>query len=345
MLELNRYGLWVGKQTAKGTPVASGAFVKRLIQVGGTLNAPQEQGSENWSDLSKFGDSTDWVNSVAGNGAPVVEATPEELAYLLYLFHGGETVTNITGPPAKKKHTTVPLSGPGFWASMFKRQGVTDIVRQQFNDLRIGQLVIEGSTANKAVRVTPTILSLDPGVNKTADPSAPSGMPAKVPFLFTDGQGLYTVDGTAFAGHSQFTLTLNEDLTIVYADDITGFAVITGNPTVTIGATLFLEGFALQEWNKLVYGTTTPAADAKPQRVLPALGSYSFYLKAKDGTGVLNGDEFKLTMGKVRWTAPDIPDPNPDGGAAEIALAGAMRVAGQTNPYVIDVNCDDLAYT
>jgi hypothetical protein len=47
----------------------------------------------------------------------------------------------------------------------------------------------------------------------------------------------------------------------------------------------------------------------------------------------------------VKWTVPDAPDPNADGGTPELALAGAMRKpeAG-TPPYSIDVDCDAAAF-
>src|SRR3954447_20198169 len=115
LLENRVYGLWVGKQTAKGTKNAAPS--KRLVQVAGELGFGVDVGSENYSDLSKFGSLTQWVNNVLGQGTPGIEATPTELAYLLWLFHGGETVTPITGPPAAQRHAFVPLSGQGHWAT------------------------------------------------------------------------------------------------------------------------------------------------------------------------------------------------------------------------------------
>lgn len=341
MQELNIYALAGGKQTARGTALATPT--KRLIQVAGDLKPGQDRGSENFSDLNKYGDSSDWINSVVGNGTPGIEATPEELAYLLWLFHGAETVTSITGPPAKKKHTFIP-GNAFFWSTFWRRVGRTQVDRHKFIDCRISQMVIEGSTANKAVRATPTILSLDPAQNLAADPTWPA-MPTKAPFLYTDGTGTFTLDGVVHSGHSQFTLTINEDLSPIYADDVLALDVVPGNPTVTIGATVFLDANGYAAWNKQIYGTATPADLAKPIKSLPALGSYSFYLKARDNAGALNGDEFKLTIPGVQWQVPEKPDPNPDGGNAEIALAGASRIVGVQDAYTIDVNNDDIAYT
>jgi hypothetical protein len=159
--ELQIYGLWAGKQTAKGTALVAPA--KRFKQVAGGFNVVREDGSENYSDATQFPSTTDWINTMSGNGQPGIEATPEELAWMLWAAEGGETTSAVTGPPAKTKHTAVPLPGLGHWHDWTDRQGSQVIDRWRHNDCQISQLQVEGSTANKAVRVTPSIVSLDPG--------------------------------------------------------------------------------------------------------------------------------------------------------------------------------------
>lgn len=341
LMEPNYYALWLGKQTAKGTPNTTPA--KRLVQVGGDFNIAIDDGSETFSDLSKYAAQTDWRNSVLGNGEPAVEATPTELAYLLWLFHGAETVSAVTGPPAAQKHTFTPQTGRGHYFTAFVRKGLSVLQRQQFNDCLITRLVIEGSTANKAVRVTPRILSLDPAEVKAADPAA--GMPSDRPFIYTDGTGTFTIDGTVFNGHSQFTLTIDDDWSPVYGDDVVPNELAQGSPSIQLGATVLFDANALAQFNKIVYGTASPSAGAKPLKTIPALGSYSFYLKAKDFTGALTGREFKLTLPNVRWQAPDSPGPNPEGGSTEMPLVGQVRPGSPT--YTIDVNTanGDVAFT
>lgn len=343
MLEPSIYGLWVGKQTAKGTKNAAPG--KRLVQVGGDFGLARDDGEENYSDLTKYGARTDWVNSLLGNGEPAVEATPTELAYLLWLFHGAETVTAVTGPPAAQKHTFVPSSGRGHWATFVKRIGLTQIQRHSYNDSLIGRVQIEGSTTAKAVRITPRVLSLDPAELIAADPAA--AMPADKSFLYTDGTGTFTIDGVVIPAHSQFTLVIDDDLSPIFGDDVIPLDVIQGNAVVTIGVTLVMEALALARYNAMVYGSPNPAAGTKPLKGVPALGSYSFWLKQRDAAGALNGREFKLTVPGVKWAIPDSPGPAPDGGTAEISLAGAMRPVAAQQPYTIDVNTanTDVAFT
>lgn len=343
LTELNVYGLWGGVQASRG--VAATSLPKRLRQVAGDVGFTRDDGSENYSDLDgSFTDATDWVNRLAAAGTPGIEGTPEETAWVLWWLHGGETTTPVVGPPAKTRHQFVPLPGLGFWASIQKRLGVTNAVRRLYQDCQASQVQIEGSTGTKPIRITPTILGLDPEINKVADP--PAAMSAKEPFLYTDGTGRFTIDGVAFSGQSQFTLVINRDYQPVDGDDNVIYDLATGNAVVTIGVTVALDANALAEFNTLVYGAAAPAADAKPRRGLSPLGSYAYDLKAKDPTtGALNGDRFDAVIPGIKWTVPDFPGPNPDGGAGELALAGAMRkVAGQP-AYTLGVECDAAAFT
>jgi hypothetical protein len=341
--ELQIYGLWAGKQSAKGT--ANAAPARRFKQVAGGFAAPaRDDGSEAYSDGSFIPDAQDWVNSLVGNGTPGVHATPEELAWLWWAFEGGETTAAVTGPPAKTKHTTTPLPGLGHWLTFATRRGSSVVDRLQHNDCMIGQMQVEGSTANKAVRVTPTILSLDPAEQRAADPAAV--MPTKGAFLYTDGAARFTIDGTTFRGHSQFTFTVNKDLQPVYGDSETVYDFAIGNVQVTIGVTLFFDTDGRAQWNKIVYGSAAPAAGTKPARFITGIGSYAFDLRARDATGAVTGDKFTLTVPKVKWAVPEAPDPNAAGGVAEMALAGAMRKpAPGTEAYTITVDCDAAAFT
>jgi hypothetical protein len=342
MQELSINALAAAKQPAKGTAATTGH--KRLVWVNGDIELARDDGSEEYSDLGKYGSATDWINSVTGSGTPGVEGTPEELAALVYWFEGGETTTAVTGPPAKVKHTFVPLPTPGFWTTWFRRVGASQVQRQNFVDSRIGQIVVEGSTAQKAVRITPSVMSLDPGVVVAADPTAP--MPTKRPFIYTEGSGTFTIDTLTFRGHSQFTFTSNADLSTVFGDDTVPYDVVTGNPAVTIGCTIYMDAEGLAEYNRLVYGTATPTAGAKPRKTVPPLGSYEFTLTARDQTtGLPNGDEFHLLIPGVKWAIPNAPAPASGGGSAELAMSGAMRVVPGQPAYQLDVTCDSPAFT
>lgn len=342
MQELNIYALWGGKQTGKG--VAAGALNHRLVQVAGTFNAPRDDGQQAYSDLDKFQPAVDWVNTLVGNGNPGILATPDELAWSLKGFHGGEAVVAVVGPPPKNKHTFTPLPGGGDWLTYQTRLGAALPSRKQWVDCRTTSLQIEGSTANKAVRMTPTVISLDPAITIAADPA--KVMPLSAPFIYTDGSGAFTIDGNVHRGHSQFTLVLNEDLQPVYGDDVTVHDLVVGNATVTIACTIYMDADGNAQFNRMAYGVAAPPPGTKPIKTVPALGAYGFLLKAREAaTGDLTGDEFGLDIPGVKWTLPEAPGPNPEGGTPELSLAGALRkVAGEAG-YTIDVTCDAAAFT
>jgi hypothetical protein len=109
ILEPGYYGLWGGKQTAKGTPLTSVTTgLKRYVQVAGGFALNRDDGEENYSDLTKYGARTDWVNNVLGTAEPGIEGTPEELAHALWLFHGARSSRPSPGPPTAQKHTFTP---------------------------------------------------------------------------------------------------------------------------------------------------------------------------------------------------------------------------------------------
>lgn len=356
ILEPSIYALWMGAQVNATTPVATGSLTRRFIQVAGDFAVDRDDGAEEYGDIpvsgspasSKYGGTTDWVNSVLGSGEPGVEGTPTETAWLLWAFHGAETVAavaSVPGPPAvpaNSKHTFNPQLGIGKPITAAVRVGATTSVtrRQKFNNAYISRIQVEGSTANKAVRVTPRLISLDPGerFDAAAEPTLP--LPVERPFLYTDGSGTFTIDGTVFRGQSQFTLILDDAWEAVFADDTVPHDLVQGNPVVTIGVTVFADPTGIGQINKVVYGSTAPATGAKPLKTIAALGSYAFDLRHRDAAGGYTGRRFTLTIPGVKWTAPAYPGPNPSGGATELAFAGAMRpVAGQ-QPYTIDVHTD-----
>ena len=339
--ELQIYGLWAAKQTAKGTKNA--APIHRFKQVAGGFNPARTDGSENYSDMTQFPDTLDWVDSLIGNGAPGIQGTPDELSWLFWALEGGDVTTAVVGPPAKTKHTATPLPGLGHWCTWVTRQGSSVVDRFSYNDCQISQLVVEGGTGSKAVRATPTILSLDPAELIAADPA--QAMPTDASFLYTDGTGAFNIDGTIYRGHSAFTFTVNKDLNPVYSDDVLVYDLAVGNAQITISVTLFYDANTRAQFNKLVYGTAAPATGTKPLRNIPAMGSYTFTLSARDATGAVNGDKFVLTVPGVKWAIPDYPDANADGGTPEITLAGAMRKSGSNPAYTVAIDNDAAAFT
>jgi hypothetical protein len=325
-LEANLYALWAAKQTAKGTPVAGSEATKRFRQVAGDLTVNREDGSEGFSDMDRFGNMTDFVNTITGEGAPGIQTTPTETAWLFWVFFGADTVTGVADP---WKHVFTPQTNGGFWATFWKRVGGSVTRKDKFNDCKLGQLVLEGSTAQKVVRIAPSILSLDPGEVFTADPAIEPVLTD--PFLWTEGVGTFKVNTVVLKGSSQFTATWDEGLSPYYGDDVVPYDLITGNSNITLGTTILVDSAGHEEYNKRIYGTATPTATTKPLKALDAIGSYEFNLKKKNSAGEITPKRNMLVeFPGVRWS-PDLAiPPSPDGGPIELSLGGGMRkIAGQ----------------
>lgn len=328
-VESNVYALWAARQTAKGTPATNGT--KRFIQVAGDFNINRDDGSENWSDLDRFGDATDFVNSLIGSGNPSIEAQAEETAYLYWLFAGQETFTAAAPaatPPTPVTRVFTPGTNTGFWSTWWKRVGLSTIVRQKFNDAKISAIRFEASSQNKVAKVTPSVVSLDPGEVFTADPTNPAAISAGDPLLFTEAVGTITIDGVVYSGVSQYAVVIDDAQGPWYGDSVTPYDLVPGAARVTLeGVTLLLDATTLAIYNQQIYGAASPAAGSKPIKTRPALGSFSAQM-----TRGLNDQRISIKheVAGVAWS-PDIAiPPSPDGGPVEIALAGQMRkVAGQ----------------
>lgn len=337
-MEANVEGLWIAKQTARGTPAAApstNANAKRLRKVGGGASPTVVHGSENYSDGNRFTGATDFVDTVSGGGGPVVQAGPGDLAYMCYLALGQESVgAAVSGV---YPHTITPNNAGGFWFTLWKKVGANVVLRQKFNDCRIASLRVEASSANKVVKATPTILSLDPAEVYSTDPTLV--VDADQPYLYTEASGTFTIDGTVIRGHSSFALVINDNLAPWYGDDVIPWELVTGVGTIAVeGITLIVDAAGLAQYNKIVYGTGAPVAGTKPAKSVYT-GSYTFTL-TRGAAGTLRS--FQVTLPLVHWT-PDISiEGNPDGGPTEIAIGAEAR---GSNQLTVVANCLDAAYT
>lgn len=345
VVESNISGLWAAKQSAKGSVIAGVAATKAFRQVGGDLSTNRDDGSEVWSDLERYGSQTDFVNTIIGEGNPAIEAQPDTLAYLCWLFFGQETVTGSSDP---YEHEFTPGTNGGFWSTWWARVGRNVTRKEKFGDALISGLTIEGSTGAKVVRVTPTMMLLAPGIIYTgADPTAAISKAAgDGPFLYTEGRGAFEVNGVVLNGQSQFTASWDEGLSPYYGDDVVAVDLIPGNPSIGIAVTILADSAGYGEYNKRIYGTASPTAGTAPLKDLEAVGSYEFTLTRKDSAGNLTPSRtFALSIPGVRW-APDVSIPaNPDGGPIELSLAGSMRKVTGEAASTITIENGSAAYT
>lgn len=337
IMESSIYGLWVAKQTARSTPATTP--IKQLRQVGGDISANREDGSEPFSNQSRFLNYADFVDSLSGAGDPQVQVTPPDIGYLAYLFFGAEVVTGASDP---RTHTFTPQANGGFWSTWWTRKGGSVIQRQRHSDMRIASLQIEGSTGQKVLRATPTLIGLDPAETIAADPTGVD-QTTNTPHLYTEAEGAFTINSAVFRGQSQFSVIFDEAMSLISSDAVTPYDVVIGQPTITVTVTIYLDAAGLTAYNNLVYGTASPTAGTKPLKFLPTNGAYLADFKSRNASGPLTpARELKIDLPSVKWT-PDVAIPiNPDGGATEINLTGQVR--GNAPISTLTVINGDAAY-
>jgi hypothetical protein len=337
-LEAHIEAAWIAKQTAKGTPVA--VAVKRGRKVGGGMSPNPEHGSEPYSDGERFNNAEDFLNTLVGNGNPIFQAQPGLFAYLHYLMLGAEVVTGPTN--TVYQHVATPNNAGGFWFGAWKRAGQNVLLRQKFNDCRLVSLRVEGSSANKVVKITPTFISLDSGEIFTSDPVQAED--ADRPFLYTEAVGTFNLDGTVFKGHSSFAYVISDAVTPWYGDDVTPYDVAFGRGQITVeGVTLLVDQAGLEQYNRIVYGSANPGNGVKPQKSV-YYGSYAFELK-RGTAGQADYRRALVEFPRVKWN-PDVSiEGNPQGGAVELALGAEARKASGQPMIRVTSNVLDAAYT
>src|SRR3954447_9908017 len=106
---------------------------------------------------------------------------------LSYLFFGQETFTPLVAGTSPPKYEFEPGASGSFYTTWWKKVGQNEVVRQQFNDTKLTGWRLEGSTANKVVKLNPTLMALDPGVVYDVDPVAE--VERVNPFMYTEGAG------------------------------------------------------------------------------------------------------------------------------------------------------------
>ena len=151
------------------------------------------------------------------------------------------------------------------------------------------------------------------------------------PLLFTEGTGALEIDGEAYGEISQFQVEINDELTPLYGDNTRPFDLAPGRSTASVSWTLVLTSDTLPMWNKMVYGTPTPAAGALPGDEV-YYGAVKF--KLTRGAGATE-ESVEIHVPKIAFQPAPAVEFQPDGGAIELGLSGQYRSDGGT----IEVTC------
>jgi hypothetical protein len=344
--EGSQFQYWLGKQSAQGTPAADAALDLALAVVGGDVSINLEVGQERWPTYGgRFYSSVRWIDALAGQGELQCAGHPSTVGKLLRYFLGGTDTVTGTGPYV---HTLATGAGSN-WLGLKRRVGVGEGSGagapriERYNDARITQLVIAGSTASKMVRCTPTFLVADPGEVAVGIPSAT--LPSERPFVYTDGTGAFkfsTTTGTAVVNPdtTSFEITLNDALTAAPGDGVVPLGYLPGESLATIALECTCATSSIQEYNKLIYGHHPLVTGDKPIATVPTSGALDILLSYGAGAALRS---FKLTMPNVSWTPTGQIATNTDGSVVTLTFTGeAYGSSGLVVPVI--TTGDSAAY-
>lgn len=340
-IESNVGAIWGAKQAARGTPAVTAT--KRLRWVDGDMAVARAMATENYADGHRFANGMDYLDTLNGGGSPVVEGQPSEAAWLLAQHWGGDVVV-AGGGTAPSTHTIALGDNPLRWLTFWKKLGLSvGPIRELYTDCLITQTVVQCMASQKVLRVTPTVVSLNPGVKYAApDPTADDS--GEDPFLWTQAQGTFDVDGLgagAIIEIQEVTLTVSDAATPVYGDRAAPVVVVPGRGTAQVALTLTLTDNTLPLWNRMLYGTDTPAPGAQPIAGVH-YGSIDFAMAYGAGDALRS---WRLQVPKFQFATTATVNVQPNGGEISLPVGGEARLNG-TDPMatVTVTNGDGTAY-
>lgn len=338
-IESNVGALWGAKQTGRGVPAV--AAQKKLRWVDGDLTLQRANATENYADGRRISSGMDFVDTLTGGGSPVIEGQPSEGAWLLAQHWGADAYT-AGGGTAPNTHVVTFANSGGRWLTFWKLLGqAVGPMRELYTDCKISQTVIQCMAGQKVLRVTPTILSLDPArIYGSPDPVVADSF--EDPFLWTQAEGTFNVDGIAgVAGISEVTLTVTDGFTPVYGDRITPVMLAPGRGTATIALTLSLSDETLPIWNRIHYGVDAPAPGTPPIAAVH-YGAVDFTMSYGAGDTLRS---FQLEVSKFQYATTASVNVLPGGGEIQLPVGGEARDNG-VDPMVqaTFINHDAGAY-
>ena len=344
----NRIGaVWLGKQSAKGTP-ALDAALKQGRWVGGDFNMARADGQSQYLDGERFSNAADFIDTITGTGSPVFHGQAGFVGLLAYLFLGQETVTTKTtaaGVEAVYEHVATPSSSGAFWVTAKKKVGqAVGPLRQRFTDYRPSALRLEASSAAKVMQATfpGTAVGEVGDTWGPTDPTAP--LATDEPLLFTEAAGKIKLDVgdgdlAVFRGTSAMAVQLNDSLTPWYGDDVTPYEVIFGLGNIVIEAlTILVDEAGLEVFNYLMYGSKNPPPGTPARRVLPPFGAYEFDASRGSTFTLTGAGPYVITYRGE--TAASLP-----AASTAAAVTAALEDLDNVEPGDVDVSGSASPYT
>lgn len=315
---------------------------KKLPLIDGGLSPKSESAMKRFLDGKRFGKKIQFKKTTAVGGEITLMATPEALAFVESCIH---TNDSVTGSSAPYTHTLTSDADDSNWLTFVQRIGTGDVVlRDQFVDCRIVGYELEGSAgSDDPVTIKATIIGLTVEASQPSDPVATDDpTDESQPYVWTDIAGSVEIDGDTFRNVSQLALSVATGEELYFSDDVTAYDIVSGEPSIEVAGTFLVDEDGLAIWNKIHYGSAVPATGAGITR--DELRGSIEWSWAYGSSSSLRSATY--TLGNVTLTTDSEITPSPEGGAAEISIAGAVDEAdnGDSALTVEHKNTDATEY-
>lgn len=290
-------------QAVKGTPAATGQH--RTYLTGGGVNPDREINDVEETSSSRLR-STAFVSQVSVGGEPVMAVRPNMIGLLLYAAMGGKAVTGAGDPWTH----TFTLANTQPWLTIFRMLG--GISFERYADCKISSLNFESSSGG-ILQVTAAIAGLLPAFKTAAEVTV--SPETTEPFLHMDARSQLLFESAHVSRISRVAVSIGTGVETVYGDQVAGDDVSEGMHDITIETDQTIADMAL--WNRLHYGSASPADNAAPTGGVIELGATGIDLKwtKRTAAGAAASPERSLnfTATRVQVAGIDPTEPNTDG--------------------------------
>jgi hypothetical protein len=301
--------------------MAAESMQKRLPLIEGGLSPKSEGAMRRFLDGKRFGKKISFKKTTAVGGEITLLATPEALAFVESCIHTNDAVTGSSVPYT---HTLTSEADDSSWLTFVQRIGTGDtVLRDAFVDCRIVGYELEGSAgSDDPVTIKATVIGLTVQAAQSADPT-PTDDPAdeSEPYVWTDIAGSVEIDNQTFRNVSQLALSVATGEELYFSDDVSAYDIVSGEPSIEVAGTFLVDSDGLALWNQLNYGTSVPAEGDGISRD-EVRGSIAWSWTYGSSSNLRSAT---YTLGNVTLSTDDEITPSPEGGAAEISIAGAVE--------------------
>lgn len=291
-------------QTAKGAGSATSQH--RIYLSGGGIGPERDHADLEETSGSRLR-SEGYIRQARTGGTPQAFVRPDFIGLLLYGAMGAKAVTGAADPFT---HTfTLAQTQP--WLTLWRMLG--GIKYEKFIDSKISSLILR-SAAGGPLSVEFGVVGLSPQHQTAAEVTA--AVEKSPTFMHSDGKGQFLVEGGAIASIESIVVNISAGVSLQQGDSVSANDATEGQFDISIETVQTISDFAL--WNRLHYGSATPAnnAPATPNPVeLAGSGiDFKWAKRQADGTTLVTPERsLQVQATKLQIRSISGLDPNTSG--------------------------------